>query len=132
MYNYYTKEIKKPSDLEPNEIFVFGSNLAGRHGAGAAKFARDYLGAEYGIGYKFTGRTYALPTKDINLKTLPLEEVKEYVKLFQVHASTYLNYSFIVTKIGCLTGYKDHKIVPLFKGSPSNCKFHLDWKEFLE
>lgn len=130
-YNYYSDE--NITTLAANEIFVFGSNLAGRHGKGAAKVAKDNFGAEYGIGCGFTGNTYALPTKDIILKTLSLEEIKEYIRLFQIHASAYPNTSFIVTKIGCgLAGYKDHEIAPLFKGSPSNCKFHLDWKEYLE
>ncbi len=57
-------------------IFVFGSNLAGRHGAGAALFAVKHYGAEYGVGCGFTGSAYALPTKDANLRTLPLDEIE--------------------------------------------------------
>lgn len=136
MYQYYTKEIKKPSDLEPNEIFVFGSNLAGRHGAGAAKFARDYLGAEYKVGAGFTGQCYAIPTKDHNIEVLSLDIIECYVGLFQTFANIATiegNTIFFITKVGCgLAGYKDSEIAPLFKGSPNNCKFHLDWKEFLE
>lgn len=133
MYQYYTKEIKKPSDLEPNEIFVFGSNLAGRHGAGAAKFAKDYLGAKYGIGRGFTGGCFALPTKSATLEVLPVEDIEKHVEFLKDCAESNWNYQFYVTKVGCgLAGYKDSEIAPLFKGSPSNCKFHLDWKEYLE
>ncbi len=61
--------------LEENQIFVFGSNRAGFHGAGAALFAKKFLGAEQGVGEGLTGRCYALPTKDENIKTLPLHEI---------------------------------------------------------
>lgn len=133
MYQYYTKEIKKPSDLEPNEIFVFGSNLAGRHGAGAAKFARDYLGANYGVSAGITGRCYALPTKDVYIQTLPIDHIQVNIELFVSIAMLFDAKTFYVTKVGCgLARYKDSEIAPLFKGSPSNCKFHLDWKEYLE
>lgn len=132
-YTYYTKEIKTASDLSDNEIFVFGSNLAGRHGAGAAKFAKEQLDAEYGIGYGFTGRCYAIPTKDYIINTLSLVDICETVRLFQIHASIRGEYTYYVTKIGCgLAGYKDSDIAPLFKGSPTNCKFHKDWKKYLE
>ena len=57
-------------------IFVFGSNLAGRHGKGAAKYARNNLGAVYGVGEGLTGDCYALPTKDYNIKTRPLKPTK--------------------------------------------------------
>ena len=133
MYQYYTKEIKKPLDLEPNEIFVFGSNLAGRHGAGAAKFARDYLGANYGAGRGFTGNCFALPTKGFKLEVLSLDKIKQHIGFLKDCAESNWNYQFYVTKVGCgLAGYKDSEIAPLFKGSPSNCKFHLDWKKYLE
>lgn len=58
-------------------IFVFGSNLAGRHGKGAALFARQQRGAKTGVGEGLTGTSYALPTKDENLKTRPLEAVEK-------------------------------------------------------
>jgi hypothetical protein len=133
MYQYYTKEIKKSSALAVDEFFVFGSNSAGRHGAGAAKFARDYLGAKIGIGDSFTGRCYAIPTKGYQLEVLHLDEIADWVRMFKRVAEHHMHLSFYVTKIGCgLAGYKDHEIAPLFKGSPSNCKFHLDWKQYLE
>lgn len=130
MYKYYTKDIKSIHDLDEDEVFV--SNLAGRHGKGAAKFARDYLMADTGTGYGFTGFCFAIPTKGYNLEVLPLEEIEEYVRLFKINAKQEPNITFYVTKIGCgLAGYNDHEIAPLFKGSPSNCKFHNDWKKYL-
>jgi hypothetical protein len=134
MYEYYSKEIKKPQDLEPNEVFVFGSNLAGYHGGGAAtKTAMTQFGAEYGVGHMFTGKCYAIPTKDHRVKTLPLDDIVVYVELFVSLAMLFHEKKFIVTKIDCgLAGYKDHEIAPLFIGSPSNCKFHIDWKVYLD
>jgi hypothetical protein len=133
MYQYYTKEIKKPSDLAPNEVFVFGSNLAGRHGAGAAKFARDYLSAKSGVGKGFTGRCFALPTKGFKLEVLVLDVIERNIRFLKACAESNWNYQFYITKVGCgLAGYKDHEIAPLFKGSPDNCRFHLDWKQYLE
>lgn len=132
-YQYYNKDIKTASDLEPNEIFVFGSNLIGRHGAGAAKLARNCFGAKEGIGYAFAGMSYAIPTKDDKIITLPISHIKEYVRLFKIHSTQQDDLLFFVTKVGCgLAGYNDHDIAPLFRGSPSNCKFHEDWKKYLE
>lgn len=58
-------------------VFVFGSNLAGRHGKGAALEAAQHWGAQYGVGEGRTGNAYALPTKDANLRTLPLLEIEQ-------------------------------------------------------
>jgi hypothetical protein len=108
-------------------IFVFGSNEAGRHGKGAALYARKHHGAEYGVGLGRTGNAYAIPTKDGRLRTLPLTKIAQYVTKFINYASTHPELEFEVTKIGCgLAGYQEHEIKPLFQGAPSNC--HLpDW-----
>lgn len=82
-------------------IFVFGSNLAGRHGAGAAKYAVQHHGAIYGQGVGLQGNSYALPTKDKQIKTLPLERIEEYVKDFIRFACKHPEHTFNVTKIGC-------------------------------
>ena len=130
-YSYYTED--NFTSIGENEVFVFGSNLAGRHGLGAAKFARDVCGAKYGEGHGFTGNSYAIPTKDGNLKVLSLSAIKEYIRLFQIHAAVYPDNLFLVTKVGCgLAGYKDHEVAPLFRGSPSNCKFHWTWRMYLQ
>jgi hypothetical protein len=103
-------------------IFVFGSNLAGRHGAGAALHARQYCGAIYGVGEGLQGNSYAIPTKDTNINTLPLHEINKYVNVFIKFAKENPSMEFIVTKIGCgLAGYSPKEIAPMFIDSPSNC-----------
>jgi len=106
--------------LKENEIFVFGSNEAGIHGAGAAKQALMW-GAKPFVGCGLVGKTYALPTKDRNIKTLPLEKIEKYVEGFKKVAKQKPNLKFLVTEVGCgLAGYKPEHIAPFFKDSPSN------------
>jgi hypothetical protein len=104
--------------LKKKEIFVFGSNLGGFHGAGAAYDAREKFGAQLGVGVGFTGRSYAIPTKDSNLRTLPLEEIAKYVDKFLEETKEHPDKKFLVTKIGTgLAGYSSAEIAPLFKGA---------------
>lgn len=117
----------------PNKlsIFVFGSNLAGRHGKGAALFARQKHGARYGCGVGIQGNSYAIPTKDGRLNTLPLPAIKHYVVNFLAYAQEHPLISFEVTRIGCgLAGYKDSDIAPMFKDAPNNCHLPEGWREF--
>lgn len=102
--------------LKDNEIFVFGSNLSGIHGAGAAKFALNF-GARYGTPNGIQGQTYAIPTKSIGIKrTLTLQEIKPYVDEFIHFAIENKNVIFLVTEIGCgLAGIKVEDMAPLFK-----------------
>lgn len=103
------------TELNENEIFVFGSNLAGRHGAGAAKIALKW-GAVYGQGVGLHGNTYAIPTKDGQIKTLPINIIKQFVDDFILFAENNTELKFLVTAIGCgLAGYKETDIAPLFK-----------------
>jgi hypothetical protein len=114
-------------------IFVFGSNLAGRHGKGAALYARQHHGAIYGQGVGAQGNSYAIPTKDGSLKTLSLEAIAEYVDTFKLHASTRLHEQFEVTAIGCgLAGYSPKQIAPMFAGSPQNCRLPMEFRIILE
>ncbi len=100
--------------LEPNEIFVYGANLLGKHGLGAAKQALKF-GAVYGR-FGLVGQTYGIPTKDRNLKTLPLSEIKHYIDVFEGVVRDRQDLTFILTRIGCgLAGYQDWQIKPLFK-----------------
>lgn len=104
------------SMLPPNHIFVFGSNEKGIHGAGAAKIALDKFNAKRGVGYGLQGQSFAIPTKDRNLKTLSLAKVKSYVNDFTFFARTNPNLIFKVTKIGTgLAGFKVEEIAPLFE-----------------
>ena len=101
--------------LQSNQIFVFGSNLKGRHGAGAALLARNKFGAVYNKGIGIHGNSYAIPTKDINLVTLPLEEISNYVEDFIYFAKEFNDYEYLVTEIGCgLAGYNPEQIAPMF------------------
>lgn len=100
--------------LQRNQIFVFGSNLAGRHGAGAALLARQW-GAIDGIGEGLAGQTYAIPTKDFKLNTLPLLKINECVARFFRVAEQNQDLHFLVTAIGCgLAGYFPKDIAPMF------------------
>jgi hypothetical protein len=101
-----------------NDIFVFGSNLSGYHGAGAAHIAHTLYGAKWGRGVGLYGRSYALPTKDKRILTLPLTEVDKYVEEFIGVAIRNPQLTFWVTKVGCgLAGFTDNLIAPLFHRS---------------
>lgn len=109
-------------------IFVFGSNLAGRHGAGAALFARKWCGARYGQGEGLQGRSYAIPTKDARLRTLPLPAIAEAVGRFISHAAATPDVTYQLTPIGCgLAGYRRADIEPLFASAPGNVIPPPEW-----
>lgn len=110
-------------------IFVFGSNLAGRHGKGAALYARQHRGAIYGQGEGLQGDSYAIPTKDAFLRTLPLAEIEARVRTFLTFARQF-NAQFAVTRIGCgLAGYTDAQIAPMFENAPDNCILPDGWRK---
>ena len=109
------------SVLAENEVFVFGSNLAGLHGGGAAKVALERFGAENAKGIGHFGQSYAIPTKDELIETLPIEEISEHVAAFIEYAKTKPELTFFVTQIGCgLAGYSPDDIGPLFSNVPDN------------
>jgi hypothetical protein len=109
-------------------IFVFGSNLAGRHGKGSALCAKQKWGAKYGVGVGPTGRAYAIPTKDRNLNVLPLKAIKRHVDDFIIYAHQHPEEEFQIVKIGCgLAGYKEQDIAPMFIGAPINCHLPKGW-----
>lgn len=115
-----------------DEIFVFGSNLAGVHGAGAAKQAMSKYGARYGVGVGFTGRCYAIPTKDLDIKTLSIEQIKSYIFHFVKNTLKYSHVKFFITRVGCgLAGLKDADVASLFKGCSKNCNFPKEWEPYL-
>lgn len=102
-------------------VFVFGSNLAGRHGKGAALWARQHRGAIYGRGVGPQGNAYAIPTKDDRLRVLPLDAIRGHVADFLGHAARRPNVLFQVTPIGCvLAGFRPDQIAPMFAGAPAN------------
>lgn len=113
-------------------IFVFGSNLAGRHGRGAANFALRNHGAIYGQGWGLQGNSFAIPTKDANIKTLPLDFIRSYVDKFKEFAVEHPELTFQLTPIGCgLAGYKHEDIGPMFKGSPPNVVIPVEFQPYV-
>lgn len=113
-------------------IFVFGSNLAGRHGGGAAKVAREQYGAQYGVGIGRTGNCYALPTKDRHVRTMSKTAIRVFVGDFLKHAAAHPDETFQVTQIGCgLAGYTPKDIAPMFVNAPKNCQFDEAWRPWL-
>lgn len=100
--------------LNYNEVFVFGSNKAGRHGAGAAKDALKF-GARYGHFFGRMAQTYAIPTKTVTLSIMNLDEIEQCVKVFIRHAKEHPDDVFLVTPIGCgLANYRPEQIAPMF------------------
>lgn len=118
---------------DPKLVWVFGSNMAGIHGAGAALVALNNFGARPGRGYGFSGSSYGIATKDTKLKPLPLSDIALNVEAFKnwvrIMAQGRL---FFVTRIGCgLAGYQDSQIAPMFRGAPDCCSFAEAWREWL-
>lgn len=113
------------------EIFVFGSNLAGRHGKGAALTAFREYGAIYGEGVGLQGNSYAIPTKDENINTLPLNKIQKHVEQFIRFAKLNPELTFKVTAIGTgLAGYDESDIAPMFIDAPDNCILPVGWRNF--
>lgn len=114
------------------QIFVFGSNTAGVHGAGAAQYAYSKKGAKYGHGYGLSGESWAIPTKNDAIESLSLDLITCFVAGFLAFATVKRKMNFFVTRIGCgLAGYKDEEIAPMFIGAPKNCMFDIKWKPWL-
>lgn len=101
----------KITHLNDNEVFVFGSNLGGMHGGGAARTAYENFGAVWGEGVGHFGKTYAIPTMQGGVET-----IKPYVDQFIAYAAEHPELTFFVTRIGCgIAGFRDEEIAPLFK-----------------
>lgn len=96
--------------LNPGEIFVFGSNLAGCHAGGAARLALEHFGAIWGQGVGLQGESYAIPTMQGGIET-----IRPYVDQFIAFARLHPQYRFLVTEIGCgIAGFCPEQIAPLF------------------
>ena len=99
------------TELKENEIFVFGSNLEGMHGGGAARLAYNKFGAIWGQGVGLQGQSYGIPTMHGGV-----EAIKPYVDEFIEFAKSHPELTFLVTRIGCgIAGFRDEEIAPLFK-----------------
>ncbi len=110
MYNReFTPDFIK--ELNDGEVFVFGSNLAGAHGGGAARIARTKFGAIWGQGVGMQGHCYAIPTMQGGVDT-----IRPYTDEFISYARCHPEQKFLVTRIGCgIAGFRDSEIAPLFK-----------------
>ena len=98
-------------ELGPNDIFVFGSNLAGAHAGGAARLANQKFGAVWGRGVGLQGNSYAIPTMQGGVET-----IQPYVDEFIEFAKSHPEFTFYITKIGCgIAGFTEEEIAPLFK-----------------
>jgi hypothetical protein len=119
----------------PTRVFVFGSNTAGIHGAGAARTAHRHYGAVWGQGEGWmpalstlVAGAYGIPTKDGRLATRSLEAIQISVDRFLRFARDTPRLSFFVTRVGCgLAGYDDGVIAPMFQGAPNNCELPYGW-----
>lgn len=121
----------------PNSVFVFGSNQAGVHCAGAALTARELFGALPGIGEGLVTadgpggvlRSYAIPTKDFRMRVRPLADIAKSVATFLKVTALRADLEFFVTRIGCgFAGYKDVDIAPMFAGAGPNVTLPIGWE----
>ena len=103
------------TELGQNQIFVFGSNLAGKHNGGGARIAVEKFGAIYGQGIGIQGQSYAIPTLGHNFEKMTLDRISYYINAFNKYAFSHPENTFLVTKIGCgIAGYTAEQIAPLF------------------
>lgn len=114
-------------------IWVFGSNLYGIHGSGAAKVAKDDYGAVLGHGIGRMGNAYAIPTVRVPREPLSLLTIEQHVIKFLYYTYEHTYTTFWVTRVGCgLAGFTDEQIAPFFRGANLNCNFPEEWKPYLE
>lgn len=114
--------------MTTRDIFVFGSNRRGIHGAGAALFARQHHGAVLGQGEGLQGTSYAIPTKETPYQRLSLTDIYVHIQRFRIFAGQNPHLTFNVTPIGTgRAGYTREQIRPLFEPLPPNCRFSPEW-----
>lgn len=110
----------KVTELKPNEIFVFGSNKMGMHFGGAARYAYNSFGAEWGNGEGLQGKTYALPTMEGE------DNFRQAVKRFTAFAKEHPEFLFLVTPVGCgIAGYTSEEVAPMFVEASRLPNIHL-------
>lgn len=119
--------------LNQGWVFVFGSELAGRHGAGAALIATKHFGAQRGVGFGWTSESsFAIPVRTGQLETLSIKAIAVAVIGFVGDAQMNPNRKFWVSRVGCeADGYADREIAPLFLRAPRNCSFVREWETYL-
>lgn len=114
-------------------IFVFGSNLEGRHGKGSALAAKQKYGAKQGVAYGPTGDSFAIPTCGLPGKPLRLDIISGYVARFIEYAKQHPELSFKVVAIGCgSAGYLPEHVAPMFFTAPKNCDLPIEFRNILD
>jgi len=120
------------NELKAEEVFVFGSNLAGRHGAGVARQALQW-GVVYGVGEGLCGQTYSFPTLDSNLQKRSMFALSISVDKFYTCANQHPELIFLLTEVGCgLAGFTHEEIAPFFHNAPSNVVLPERFLEILD
>lgn len=129
---HFYKEGPFFTNLPTDTIFVVGTNLRGRHGAGAARMAAQYYGLKEGRSEGLCGQSYAIPTRDHQIKTLPVETIAQTVHRFLVFARGKPNLKFIVTPVGTGHAGLEHNVIaPMFAALPENCAVSELWLPFI-
>jgi hypothetical protein len=117
------------SHLRPGEVFVFGSNQAGRHAGGAARLARERFGAQEGVGEGLTGQCYAFPTLTAAFERVTRAALEASRDRFFNTAREHPDKTFLLTKVGCgIAGFAEDEIRPLFENPPPNVAPPEDWR----
>lgn len=109
------------TNLKSNQIFVYGSNLHGRNGGGAARQAQEYFGAKDGVGVGRVGSCYAIPTLDGNFQKLPLNVIEHYLREFAYYAELHPRQEFLLTAIGQgIAGFSKEEMESIMPTLPNN------------
>jgi len=110
-------------------IYVFSSNLAGKHAKGKARIARVNFRAEFGVAQGRTSNAYAIPTHDKHMAALSIDSIKAAIEAFLRFAHENQKLNFFVTRIGCEdSAFSDEQMGPLFASAPENCSLPRSWK----
>ncbi|MEQ1884685.1 MAG: hypothetical protein ABL967_06460 [Bryobacteraceae bacterium] len=119
--------------LKSNEVFVFGSNLGGRHAGGAAYLAAERFGAQEGVGEGLTGQSYAFPTLTASFEMVTMEALETSRDRLFATAQAHPEKTFLLTKVGCgIAGFREEQIRPLFRNPPENVVLPEDWSAALK
>lgn len=114
---------------DDDRIFVFGSNMLGIHGAGAARYALIDLGAEWGVPEGLMGRSYALPTCFEPGLPVDMDTLEEKVTSFVEFARRRPDLRFFVSEVGCgIAGFYPEEVAPFFHDAPANCDLPPGWR----
>ncbi|MEB3766364.1 hypothetical protein [Acinetobacter sp. MD2] len=130
-YQYHDESIIK--NLNDDTIFVFGSDLAGKHSEGAARIAQQFFGALHGVGRGWSGQSFAIPTLNEHLQPMLLAQIQHYIEDFKIYTKQHPNTHYFITALGCgQAGYQTSDIAPLFRGISSNVTFPESFQPYIE